>query len=98
LSSPRWVGLDANNGLFVADSNNNRVLYFANDGDTKADRVFGQFGSFITGVPNNDGKGNSGTPGADNLNVPQALAVGGDGQLFISDTNNNRVLVIEKPG
>jgi hypothetical protein len=91
---PPAVALDSNGGLYVADRDNNRVLYFANDGDTTADWVFGQFGRFTSGVANNDGAGNSGSPSAQNLNRPQFVIVGGDGSLFISDTGNNRVLVI----
>ena len=32
---------DSRGGLYVADRDNHRVLYFANDGDTTADWVFG---------------------------------------------------------
>jgi hypothetical protein len=94
FNQPPSVALDANDGLYVADRDNNRVLYFANDGDTTADWVFGQFGSFTTNVANNDGNGASGAPSARNLNHPQFVMVAGDGSLFISDTGNNRVLVL----
>jgi hypothetical protein len=91
---PPSVALDSSGGLYVADRDNNRVLYFADDGDTSADWVFGQFGNFTSGVANNDGAGNSATPSAQNLNKPQFVMVGVDGNLYISDTGNNRVLVI----
>ena len=94
FNQPPSVALDRNEGLYVADRDNNRVLYFANDGDTTADWVFGQFGSFTTNVANNDGSGASGTPSAENLNHPQFVMVAADGSLFISDTGNNRVLVL----
>ena len=70
------------------------MLYFADDGDTTADWVFGQFGSFTSNVANNDGSGASGEPSAQNLNRPQFVMVGADGSLYISDTGNNRVLVL----
>ena len=56
--------------------------------------MFGQFGSFTTNVANNDGSGVSGKPSASNLNRPQYVMVGTDGSLYVSDTGNNRVLVL----
>lgn len=94
LSHPPSVALDDAGGLYVADRDNNRVLYFANDGDTTADWVFGQFGNFATNVANNDGTGVSGDPSAQNVNRPQFVMVASDGSLYISDTGNNRVLVL----
>ena len=60
FNQPPSVALDQDEGLYVADRDNNRVLYFADDGDTTADWVFGQFGSVTSGVANNDGSGASG--------------------------------------
>jgi hypothetical protein len=94
FNQPPSVALDGDGGLYVADRDNNRVLYFADDGDTSADWVFGQYGSFTTGVANNDGSGASGDPSAQNLNRPQFVMVGADGSLYVSDTGNNRVLVL----
>jgi NHL repeat len=94
FNQPPSVALDSKGGLYVADRDNNRVLYFAADGDTTADWVFGQFGSFDSGVSNNDGSGASGAPSGQNLNRPQFVMVAADGSLTISDTANNRVLVI----
>jgi hypothetical protein len=45
-------------------------------------------------VANNDGSGAPGTPSAQNLSQPQFVMVGADGSLYISDTGNNRVLVL----
>src|SRR5215207_6874474 len=94
FNQPPSVALDANEGLYVADRDDNRVLYFADDGDTTADWVFGQAGSFTTNTTNNDGSGASGDPSSQNLNHPQFVMVASDGSLFISDTGNNRVLVL----
>jgi hypothetical protein len=94
FTSPRALVIDGADGLYIADSGNNRVLYFAPDGDDTADLVFGQFGSFTTGVPNNDGSGTTGQPSAANMFGVQGLALH-RGQLYVSDTNNNRILVIE---
>jgi sugar lactone lactonase YvrE len=94
FNQPPSVALDADGGLYVADRDNNRVLYFADDGDTTADWVFGQFGSFAEAIANHGGEGASGSPSAQNLNHPQFVMVGADGSLYISDTGNNRVLVL----
>ncbi|NWF71339.1 MAG: hypothetical protein HXY40_19840 [Chloroflexi bacterium] len=94
FNQPPSVALDAAGGLYVADRDNHRVLYFANDGDTSADWVFGQYGSFTSSVANNDGSGTTGTPSNQSLNRPQFVAVAADGSLYISDTGNNRVLVL----
>ncbi|MBC7813807.1 MAG: NHL repeat-containing protein [Burkholderiales bacterium] len=96
LFSPRGVAVDETGALYVTDSLNHRVLYFANDGNTTADWAFGQFGSMTTGVANNDGAGVSGTPSASSINTAQYVAYGG-GQLYISDTGNNRILVVARP-
>jgi glucose/arabinose dehydrogenase len=94
FNQPPSVALDRDGGLYVADRDNNRVLYFAADGDTTADWVFGQFGDFASNAANNDGGGGSGDPSAANLNRPQFVLVGADGSLYVSDTGNNRVLVL----
>jgi hypothetical protein len=96
FNQPPSVALDQDGGLYVADRDNNRVLYFADDGDTTADWVFGQVGSFTSSVANTDGSGASGEPSAQNLNHPQFVMVAADGSLFISDTGNNRVLVLPR--
>jgi hypothetical protein len=96
LFSPRAVAVDAQDGLNIADTVNNRVLHYA-PGSTKADRVYGQFGSFTVGIENNDGKGAKGAPSAESLNGVQGVAAGSDGRIFINDTNNNRMLVFAKP-
>lgn len=65
---------DKDDGLYVSDAANHRVLYFANDGDTTADRVYGQWGNMTTGLRNSDGNGRMGGPNARSLNFPRGLA------------------------
>ncbi len=96
LFNPRGLSIDSGDGLYVADSGNSRVLYFANDGNTTADRVYGQYGQFTMNAVNNDGKNVSKLPSAGNLAGAQYISVGANGRLYVSDTNNNRVLVFEK--
>lgn len=89
-------------GLFVADSGNSRVLYYAAPvlSQGAAVRVFGQFGDFTTPIKNNDGSGTCtnvgedpcGPPSADNLFNPIGLAYDRAGSLYVADWINHRVL------
>ncbi|MEP7292571.1 MAG: NHL repeat-containing protein [Chloroflexota bacterium] len=92
LNFPRGMALDETGGLFVADRENNRVLYFASDGDTTADRVYGQFGDFTANLENNDGSGGTGLVSADSLSHPKAIALAPDGGIYIADSINSRIL------
>lgn len=98
LNFPRGLAVDAQGSLYIADRDNNRILYFANDGDTVADRVYGQFGDFTTNVKTNDGTGAGGTPNADNLDHPKAIAIGPAGGLYVADSFHHRVLYFAPEG
>jgi len=86
LANPHAVALDGSCGLYVADTGNNRVLYFP-AGSTTATRVYGQ-GDFGGRQVN----GNAGTPDASHLNQPGGVALDGNDNLYVADTGNNRVL------
>ncbi len=85
LLGPTGLALDSSNGLYVADSGNNRVLYFPS-GTTTPTRVYGQLGSFTNSIvdPRN--------VTADTLNNPTGLALDKNNGLYIADSSNNRVL------
>ncbi|MEI7557099.1 MAG: hypothetical protein WCK19_17635, partial [Chloroflexota bacterium] len=51
LYGPRGIALASDGGLYVADRDNNRVLYYS-AGSTTATRVYGQGGDFTTGTNN----------------------------------------------
>lgn len=100
LSSPLRIALDAADNLYIADQGNNRVLEFhtpqtitavAGSGDATADKVFGQFGSFGTGICNSIGIG------PQSLCAPAGLGLDSGGNLYVADSNNNRVLKFNKP-
>jgi uncharacterized protein (TIGR03437 family) len=88
LSAPTGIAVNPNDGtLYVADSGNNRLLRFprpvSQPGRIAADAVIGQ-PNFTSGVQN--------IVSASSLSSPGGVAVGPNGQIFVADTLNNRVL------
>jgi uncharacterized protein (TIGR03437 family) len=87
LSAPRGMAVDFAGNLWVADSGNNRVLHYtrpvSQTGRIAADQVLGQADFNSSG---------SAVVSATSLNLPVGLALGPNGNLFVSDAGNNRVL------
>jgi uncharacterized protein (TIGR03437 family) len=87
LAFPRGIAVDAAGNLYVADTGNNRVLRYPRPVDQSGritpDQVIGQsdFTSSVTAAVS-----------ASSLRVPGAVALGPDGNIFVADTGNNRVL------
>jgi sugar lactone lactonase YvrE len=112
MSNPQAVAVDSSNNLYVADFYNNRVLEFDDPldatapcaaagnpgcaGDAVADNVFGQGGSFSTSVCT-DGLGSDPPVSATGLCMPTGLAFDSNGNFYVSDSNDNRVLVFGEP-
>lgn len=83
LFKPMAVAVDATRNLYVADGNNNRVLFYP-VGSTTATRVYGQGGSFSTAVS---------TPvTSTSLFFPSGLVLDAAGNLYVADSRNNRIL------
>jgi hypothetical protein len=94
------LAFESGGDLFVSDSGNNRVLEFftpaqggtspgspGSGGDSTADEVFGQSGSFTkTNFQATNGESDA------TLLAPGGLALDGSGDLFIADEGNQRVL------
>ena len=89
LNQPRGVYADGTH-LIVADSGNNRVLVYNLPVSTNqsAVAVIGQTGFGV-------GTANQGLAAAANntMSGPRGVYEDGNGELFVADTNNNRVLV-----
>ena len=95
LKEPTGLAIDSHNNLYVVDFGNNRVLEFntplsttmiAGSGDTSADQVWGQAGSFSASTCNNGGVS------ASSLCFPIKTAVDSSGDLYVSDIDSHRVL------
>jgi sugar lactone lactonase YvrE len=93
LHFPSGVAVDKAGNLYIADSNNHRMLVYLDplNTDATADQVIGQAGSFTTGVANKGGLS------AESLNYPYGLLVDEYGNLYVADADNNRVLGYTAP-
>ena len=109
LAGPQGLAVDGSGNLFVDDVGNNRILvYFkplpasavkgaiGNSGDATADVVFGQGGSFTTSACNQSGLG-AAAQLCFNGFIGVGLALDQSGNLFASDTANNRALEFTGP-
>jgi len=81
LNSPRGVAVDGSGNLYIADTGNHRIRLVTPDGIIHT--IAGQGAAGISG----DG----GPALSAQLNTPTGLLLDGSGNLYIADTNNNRV-------
>ena len=98
LFSPEGVAIDASVSppiVYIADTGNNRVLAWQNaasfQNGQKADLVIGQQDMYHTSAQGPGGTFQTG------LAAPTGLIVDGSGNLYVADTNNNRILRYPKP-
>jgi sugar lactone lactonase YvrE len=88
LNGPSAVVSDASGNLFIADAYNDRIRKVDANG-------------IITTVAGNGSFGDSGDGGAAtmaSLNFPRGLSVDASGNLFIADSGNNRVRMVDTNG
>jgi uncharacterized protein (TIGR03437 family) len=87
LAAPRGIAFDPAGNLFVADAGNNRVLRYPRPldqtGRITADRVLGQSDLFSSV---------SAAVSSRSLRTPSDVTVDPQGNVFVADSGNNRVL------
>jgi uncharacterized protein (TIGR03437 family) len=95
---PVSVAIDRSSGtpaLYVSDGGNHRVLVWRNlasrENGAPADFVIGQV-NLVTTLPQGPGTARSG-----GLNTPSGIAVDAQGNLYVIDTGNNRIVRFRKP-
>ena len=98
LNKPRAAAFDPAGNLWVADSDNNRVVRFS-AAALAAPPGLGANADVVIGQPDfNSGAANAGDQvSASGLDSPSALAFDGLGNLYVADTNNTRVLRFAGP-
>jgi sugar lactone lactonase YvrE len=92
LCGPKGLTLDSSRNLWVAEDDNSRVLEYndplhSSSSDISANLVYGEpdFSTMACNV------------GANGVCHPDRVALGRSGQLLISDSDNNRLLVVDNP-
>ncbi len=78
FNAPYGVAVDANGGVYIADSQNHTIRFMALDGTV----------STFAGTPGKPGQSNGSTSSAQ-FNQPNGLALGPDGTLYVSDYGNS---------
>lgn len=78
LNAPRALAFAPNGSLYIADSNDHRIVHLSPAGDLL--HTWGTFADGV-GVPVGDGT----------FNEPWGIAVGPDGSVYVSDTWNHRI-------
>jgi sugar lactone lactonase YvrE len=86
LSAPTGIASDATGDVFIADSGNNRIRRI--DGTTGLITAF-------AGTGTNGSSGNQGYATLAELADPQGIALDDAGRLYIADTGNNMVRMVD---
>ena len=97
MCSPEGLATDGAGNLFVSDTDNNRVMIFANPFSACAGR-FPCVGAPLLGII--DGKADEFAcrkPSADTFCSPQQLAIDRSNNLWVADYLNSRVLMLKDP-
>ncbi len=88
LASPSGVAVGSDGAVYISDTDNHRIRRVAPDG------LISTFAG--TGEAGFAGDGRSASQAR--LRAPRGLAVGPDGSLFVADTGNHRIRVIDRAG
>jgi sugar lactone lactonase YvrE len=85
FNDPEDVAVDGSGNIWVTDTNNNRVQKFNSSGVYQ-----NQLGCATGGCPGSSSSGQ--------FNVPFGIAIDGSGDIWVVDTNNNRVQEFSSSG
>ena len=89
VNGPQGVAVDAAGNLYIADTRNQRIR--------KVSAATGVI-STVAGSGTTGFSGDGGSATAAALNNPSAVALDGAGNLYISDSNNNRIRMVNQGG
>lgn len=81
---PSAIALDASGSLYVADTDNNVIRKVASSGTISTVAGNGVYGSSVNGYPANTAQ----------MKKPQGILLDASGNLFIADTENNRICMV----
>jgi len=87
LYGPQGVAVDAMGNVYIVEGGYNRVRIV-----TRSTGIISTYAG--TGMMGSDGDGGAATSAQ--LNYPQGVAVDASGNVFIADTNNNKVRLVTK--
>jgi sugar lactone lactonase YvrE len=96
LSQPRSIAFDAGGNIYVSDSGDNVVRMVSAATGVITTVAGNSSGSVCSARTDPVGDGCPATQAA--LSLPQGVALDGSGNLFIADTNNQRVREVEAVG
>lgn len=93
MACPIDVAVDAQNNVYVSDIYNQRILAFQNPitSDTTPDALYGQ-ATYTDRLPNRGG-----AAAANTLSTPLGMAFDSNGNFYVADFDNNRMLVFDAP-
>lgn len=86
LNNPSGLALDVSGNLYIADTGNNRICMLD---------IFGNFTTYAGSANGTSGYLDSGSSNA-LFNGPTSIAVDKFGRVFVADTGNNAIRIIEK--
>ncbi len=81
LGGPNAVAVDSSGNLYIADTNNQRIRMVSTSGTITTVAGNGTYGS----------SGDNGPATSAELGSPRAVAVDSSGNIYIGDSNNNRI-------